>query len=248
METRGAKRPRVERARIPLDLDRFIPLRDVRKLVWRYLTPHDREMIRCAQNSWHAPFFPVHFMEHCAAKGYAALLQFGCRHGLKLSCDVMWHAAKAGRTDLIELLCLHYADWRSLHVCSGAAIGGHLPLLQWARAKGCPWNFQTPANAAFNGHMHVLQWIHSEGCERSEPWICASAAQNGHLDVLKWLRANGYPWDEDTCSRAASGGHLSVLQWARANGCPWDRETCDFARTRNHLHVLQWARANGCPE
>ena len=29
------------------------------------------------------------------------------------------------------------------HLCAYAALGGHLEVLQWARANGCPWNEQT---------------------------------------------------------------------------------------------------------
>ena len=53
-------------------------------------------------------------------------------------------------------------------LCSYSSEGGHLAVLQWARAHGRPWNKRT----------------------------CARAAENGHLDVLQWARARGCPWDE----------------------------------------------------
>jgi hypothetical protein len=76
-------------------------------------------------------------------------------------------------------------------LCKWSAHNGHLDVLKWARANGCPWNWRT----------------------------CAAAARNGHLEVLQWARANGCPWGEWTCYGAADNGHLEVLQWARANGC-----------------------------
>ena len=72
-------------------------------------------------------------------------------------------------------------------------MNGHLAVLQWARAKACPWDEQT----------------------------CALAARNGHLAVLQWARAKGCPWDKRTCSYAAESGHLAVLRWAQAQGCPF---------------------------
>ena len=101
-------------------------------------------------------------------------------------------------------------------VCLWAADRGHLPVLQWARENGCPWDEKT----------------------------CSYAAEEGHLAVLQWARENGCPWDADTCSLAAAGGHLAVLQWARENGCPWDEWVCSFAAKGGHLDVLEWARAN----
>ena len=46
--------------------------------------------------------------------------------------------------------------------------------------------------AAFGGHLDVLKWARENGCEW-DSWTCAYAAQNGHFDVLKWARENGCP-------------------------------------------------------
>ena len=73
--------------------------------------------------------------------------------------------------------------------------------------------------AAWNGHLEVLQWAHAQGCPVDED-TCTDAAKHGHLDVLKWLWAHGCRWDEWTCAQAALNGHLDVLLWARAPGCP----------------------------
>ena len=130
--------------------------------------------------------------------------------------------------------------------CQGAARGGHLEVLQWLHANGCPLGANTCMYAARGGHLEVLQWLRANGC----PWgrnTCSGAAEGGHLEVLQWARVNGCPWDEDTCRFAAQGGHLEVLQWAHANGCPWDELTCYWAAYGGHLEVVQWARANGCP-
>jgi hypothetical protein len=126
---------------------------------------------------------------------------------------------------------------------------GDLRMLSWLRANGngCPWDKMTCSGAAKGGHMAVLQWARANGCPWDEG-TCSGAAWAGHLSVLQWARANGCPWDEETCSEAAGGGHLSVLQWLHANGCPWDEYTCSEAAAGGHLSVLQWAHANGCPD
>ena len=110
-----------------------------------------------------------------------------------------------------------FCDW--FHVCRAAARGGHLEVLQWACANGCPWDV----------------------------WTCRYVTCYGHLEVLQWARANGAPWDAATCAYAAKEGHLEVLQWLRANGCPWNKMTCRWATEGGHLEVLQWLRANRCP-
>ena len=126
-----------------------------------------------------------------------------------------------------------------------------VPLLAWAKAKGCPWNAKTCQSVAgcWRGTVDVMQWAREHHC----PWdaeTCAFAAFTGNLEVLQWVREHGCPWDTDTCSKAAFMGHLEVLQWARAQDppCPWNVSTCaGAAGVFSRFEVLQWARENGCP-
>ena len=129
-----------------------------------------------------------------------------------------------------------------------AALTGRLPELQLLRAKECPWDWMTCAMAAMGGHLTLLQWAIANGCplDNNESMIVEMATLKGELQVVQWAISNNYPWDKGTCVSAAIGGHLGVLQWLRANGCPWDAATCSAAAMNGHLAVLQWARANGC--
>ena len=43
-------------------------------------------------------------------------------------------------------------------------MNGHLGVLQWAQAHGCPWDKWTYEKAAANGHLEVLQWARAQGC------------------------------------------------------------------------------------
>ena len=58
------------------------------------------------------------------------------------------------------------------NLCAYSAEGGHLAVLQWARAQGCRWTAET----------------------------CEVAAENGRLAVLRGARAQGCPWDAWTCA------------------------------------------------
>ena len=61
--------------------------------------------------------------------------------------------------------------------------GGHLELLQWARAQvlPCPW-------AAEGGHLELLQWARAQGAPWDTVRICAYA--EGQPEVLL-LRNSG---------------------------------------------------------
>jgi hypothetical protein len=67
--------------------------------------------------------------------------------------------------------------------CSGAAKGGHLNILQWARANGCPWDEGTCDEAAWGGHLEVLQWARANGC----PWdMYVLLAARGREVISRW--------------------------------------------------------------
>ena len=88
-----------------------------------------------------------------------------------------------------------------VYVREGGGDAGHIEVLQWLRANGCPWDERTCVLAALGGHLPVLR---ANGCPW-DLWTCAKAANSGHLEVLQWARANGCPWDERTCQCAGVG-------------------------------------------
>ncbi len=84
--------------------------------------------------------------------------------------------------------------------CEQMAYDGNLELLQFLRAKGCPWDEDTCLNAAKNGQLECLEYAHENGC----PWdetTCKYAVQNGHLECLKYAHKNG-------CRGSANYAHL----------------------------------------
>ena len=40
---------------------------------------------------------------------------------------------------------------------------GHLEVLKWAEAKGCPWDSSTCASAAKGGRLEFLKWAREKG-------------------------------------------------------------------------------------
>jgi len=131
-----------------------------------------------------------------------------------------------------------------------AAHEGHFEILQWARARGCPWDEWTCAMAAKKGHFEILRWL--RGQDPPCPWdeeTCQWIAYHGRLDILKWAREQDppCPWCETTCAYAANQTHFEVLKWARLQGCPWDTEVVFFLAYRQAWAMLQWALEHGAP-
>ena len=119
------------------------------------------------------------------------------------------------------------------HTCCWAAFHGHLEVMKWLQAKGCPWGTQTSNCAAHGGHLEVLQWMRAQ--DPPCPWtsdVCIYAALGGHLEVLRWARSQSCPWNKDVPYAAARRGHLKTLVWLIKEGCPYDKSTCRRAAVK----------------
>ena len=128
--------------------------------------------------------------------------------------------------------------------CGWAAFHGHLEVLKWLRAKGCPWDTWTSDDAACGGRLEVLQWMRAQDppCPLSSS-VCYHAAFGGHLEVLRWARSHGLPWDNNVPCAAACNGHLKLLNWLIKEGCPYDKSWCREAAVMGGecaMKVLEW--------
>jgi hypothetical protein len=147
----------------PLRLERFLPIRDVRKLVWRHLNEHDREVVRCAHNSRRMPHLKSGgggFAVHCAKRGHVELLNWAFGTGvIDYSSDWIIEAAvKEGQIRVLERLqAIGASMTNDVRYCSWAAEAGRLEALQWLRANGAPWNYMACFLAASKGRERNLK-------------------------------------------------------------------------------------------
>jgi hypothetical protein len=74
-----------------------------------------------------------------------------------------------------------------------------------------PWNEAACAHAALGGHLEVLQWARANGCPWDEK-TCAMAARKGQFQVLKWAIKNGCPCAKETREMAENAGLVDVSQ------------------------------------
>jgi len=130
-------------------------------------------------------------------------------------------ASARGWVQLFPLLVSHGDRW---FICTFAGMGGHLALLQWARALSppAPWG-STCTYAVLGGHLALLQWACAQ--VPPAPWdtsTCMAAAWGGHLKLLQWVRAQRppAPWGEDFYRHVAEQGSLEMLQWVHGQPQP----------------------------
>jgi hypothetical protein len=60
-------------------------------------------------------------------------------------------------------------------------------VLQWANAKGCPWNESTCDAAAEGNHLELLQWAMEGGCEGEEHTLLEIACECRFDQMHRWL-------------------------------------------------------------
>ena len=72
--------------------------------------------------------------------------------------------------------------------------------------------------AAANGHLEILKWARANGCPWDE-WTCiAGQLKMTDLEILKWARANGAPWNEESIRKNLTD-HDAVLDWLDGLEC-----------------------------
>ena len=86
-----------------------------------------------------------------------------------------------------------------------AAAGGHIEVLSWLRAQGCPWDETVCAAAK---EVEVIRWLHEHGCSWDERTtlitIYGFSSWCFHrLDVVKWAIEHGCPWDPEATRKGA---------------------------------------------
>ncbi len=101
-----------------------------------------------------------------------------------------------------------------------AALYGHFHELEWLFAYGYPPSSKVVDGAARGGRIDVLEWARDRAIQGSDRACNEAALVSGHLNALQWLRANGYPWDHRVIEYAYNFRYDDMLEWAREHGCP----------------------------
>lgn len=156
----GSKRVCV-RSRGILDLAQRIPQRDVRKLIWAYLNPCDREMVRRAHNPHRqtSTWDYAHVANWCVRYGYVALLD--------------WFYEQNNR-----VFPWKDATW----VVGKAADSGSVPMLEWIKARYALW----PLPSWVSNYVGVYQNKHKMAMR-----FAGGARDCDYVRVLYWLRIDG---------------------------------------------------------
>lgn len=118
-------------------------------------------------------------------------------------------AVSKRRKDVVEWLYARGAQGDA-SCCSAAAWEGDLPMLQWLRERGCPWNVWTIVDGSWN--MEILRWARTPPCC---PWNASTLSlvvRRGHVDAVTFMVENGCPVKESALIEAAYVGRVDIME------------------------------------
>ena len=118
-------------------------------------------------------------------------------------------AAHDGRLDVLKWFFEKGCPIELKRCASGAMNSWHVHILQWMKDNGMTgeWLNYHMFSAACRGHLEVVKWLHANGCPWDEN-ACSLAAVRKHWDILQYLVDNKCPgWEEAAIKHAE---HLTI--------------------------------------
>jgi hypothetical protein len=159
----------------------------------------------------------------------------------------------------------------------GAASGGNLEILRWAKEKGFLY---TGGDYLFSPDPEVLEFLDTLSPHGLDEWQLRKAIKKGNLDYLKWVAIKEPKLLRlsylTNCNEAIKGNHVEILKWYHGNstilvsdtdcrlasnignfeitkwmrdslGIGWDKIKSKDIAKSGNIELLKWARDHGCP-
>lgn len=240
-----------------LNLNCWIPIKDVRMLIWGYLTEEDKLIVQVAHNSKTPPSeypYSTAVSDYCAINGHLSLLKWA--HSNELFIDGTEAISVAGgRGDFEMIKWLREQDY-PWHPCTSyyAARSNHFSLLKWLHAEGCPFDSQTFLGAVESDtdNFPMLTWVKHKcpDCWNVSPDLYRVPLTTGNLELAEWLYQNGAPVHgaAHVTQFAVRSGNLEVLKWALERGSYLGPCVSEEAARFEKWDLLKWLRTEkNCP-
>jgi hypothetical protein len=95
-------------------------------------------------------------------------------------------AASCGHIQTLQYLFNEHTEFAlDKALCTVAARSAKLPMLQFLREAGCPWDDTIADEAAMCGSVEVMKWLHEQGIVFSTSTM-EQAAKFGRLDLCRY--------------------------------------------------------------
>ena len=243
-----------------LHLNRWIPIKDVRKLVWGYLTQIDKFIVRLAHGSKidDYPFkeMPTILSGYCGTNGYMSLLQWA--HACGIAVDVPSLSRCAGIRGDYEMF--KWIKEKNIGMSPDATyfaiLYNHFALVKWLYYNDFPFSdqsfFAAVAQASARVNYPMLKWMKIKmGDLLDSPGLYLAALQAGDLKLANWLYRNGIPLDNSLVFPilwAVVSGDLRTVKWVLKRGGRLSFSVSEVAARLGKWEIFKWLHTTAsCP-
>lgn len=240
----------------PLRMERFIPIRDVRKMIWRHLNKWDREMILYAHNSSKRFEYSRDILAHFFVNGCLNVVKWmrehyvGRRRALfEYDCSIyVRNAILNGHPKMFHLAVQRFGVVPCQDHLNAFAKVGRLDMLIWfQKHHRSLFGGSTLSYAMEGGHLDVIQWILNIEPVCSEYCVMSFASDAASLDTIKWLMTQKKfqaDFDKDyMCRRAAERGTFDILEWLSLP--PHNLSLNGVSNNTTNTKTLLWLHQHG---
>lgn len=240
---------------VPLRLDRWIPIKDVRRLIWRYLRPIDILVLHCVHNSKYNNFDWNKFHGYDAARyGSINLIEWMIGNGfvwnMYFTIRAIWH----NHTNVFDWALFQKKEPVSLYHLKALLHHNRLDVLdRFYYLYKDLFNSTFYGASASYGHISGMEWLEAHGVPIDAEIIFICAAKEKRRNVITWMLGKGYHIDEkyELSKFALMLRDIEFIQWLREHGMPWgdifvedDEEDPWDSIDKN---FLLWLQKNGAP-
>lgn len=188
---RGNSNKRVRKSVSLLGLEDWVPIRDVRKLIWTYLNPIDKLMVWSAHGvhtylEREVYWFRIQLVRY----GYLELLLWST-DGEKSVVTKLIYRGKPKYLHMIKWIAENdFEHFDSITISKYAAKRGHLDILKYIHSLGLPLIEDVYVQGVKGGHVEIFTWVKEMGYEISNYVTLYVAIYNGHTKFLSWYLKN----------------------------------------------------------
>lgn len=150
---------------------------------------------------------------------------------------ICYHAAKAGRLDLLKWVYPKVKEDRS--AANGATESGKMELVTWLFEQGCEFNDVDYYIAGYSGHFDVVKEFHKRGVKGLN-MAMLTTAESGANEIVKWGIEVGEPITSSLFHYAARGNNIPLLDYLHGFQQPQVTIIFESAARVGNLEAMKW--------
>lgn len=161
----------------PLRLHLWIPIKDVRKMIWAYLDKEDKEIVLCAHNLLRTPVIDCGYGEKVIRDGNTSLLRWLLRYDLWHTESCIHLMTSLGNFEMIKMVCTTV-----LYLLPTGGYNIHHRVFIRSAIEYRHWNILEWFYTTYRKHSHKMR-----------AYICSGIVVCHDVMLFVWARSRRMP-------------------------------------------------------